>query len=138
MLVIPDASVILKWVLPTEGEPCYQEANELLLRFVRQEIEFLVPSLWFYEVANILSIKYPVFAVKQLNYLRQLQIPESSSHDHWVALAVQLVKENTISFYDAAYHAIAITRKGIMVTADKKYISKMQTYQHLAYLPEIA
>lgn len=54
-----DASVILKWVLDSDDEPGRSEAANLLERWKRGEIELFVPSLWIYEVGNILALKKP-------------------------------------------------------------------------------
>jgi hypothetical protein len=45
-LVVPDASVLLKWVLPSEDEPDADKA--LLLRAAIQDeaVHALLPALW--------------------------------------------------------------------------------------------
>lgn len=45
--------------------------------------------------------------------------------DAWLATALELTRTYEVSFFDAAYHALAITRKGVFVTADVRYISRM-------------
>ena len=54
MIVIPDASVILKWVLEKDDEPGYAQALKLQEAILADEVEIRVPTLWRYEVGNVL------------------------------------------------------------------------------------
>ena len=45
-VIVPDASVILKWVLPAGEEPFAGEAHHLLEQFVAGDQMLVVPSLW--------------------------------------------------------------------------------------------
>ena len=49
-----DASVAAKWVLPAGRETLSQEALELLKRYAAGEVRFVVPDLFWAELANIL------------------------------------------------------------------------------------
>ncbi|HLE87697.1 MAG TPA: hypothetical protein VI727_08525 [Candidatus Brocadiaceae bacterium] len=48
-IFVPDASIILKWVLEDE-ENNRDNATALLRGWVEQEHEFIVPSLWLYSI----------------------------------------------------------------------------------------
>ena len=48
-LVVPDASVILKWVLPSDDEPDADQALALRDAILGEDIRALVPALWLYE-----------------------------------------------------------------------------------------
>ena len=52
--IVLDASVAAKWLLPSAAEPLADEAFELLRRYVRAEIRFLVPDIFWPETANLL------------------------------------------------------------------------------------
>jgi len=52
-VVVLDASVAAKWVLPAEGETLVEQARKLLERYVNGEIRFVVPDLFWAETANI-------------------------------------------------------------------------------------
>ncbi|MGH8596508.1 MAG: hypothetical protein ACREXT_07615 [Gammaproteobacteria bacterium] len=67
-IVVPDASVLLKWVLPAERETHIEQAFALRYAFVGR-CRLLLPSPWIYEVGNILALKRPRLAVKALNLL---------------------------------------------------------------------
>lgn len=49
-----DASVAAKWVLPANGEPLSKEAALLLAAHSAGEVRFLVPDLFWSEIASIL------------------------------------------------------------------------------------
>jgi len=42
-----------------------------------------------------------------------------------------------VTFYDAVYHAIALERKGTLVTADAAYLKKAGKYGHAVLLAEL-
>jgi len=46
LLVVPDASVILKWVLPASEESDTDRALELREAILNESVRALVPSLW--------------------------------------------------------------------------------------------
>ncbi len=45
-LVVPDASVILKWVLPSDDEPDADKALVLRDAILEEDVRALVPALW--------------------------------------------------------------------------------------------
>ena len=53
-LVVPDASVILKWVLPPADEAV---GRALALRDAigNDDVQALVPELWLYEIGNAVA-----------------------------------------------------------------------------------
>ena len=95
-VVVPDASVIRKWALPSGDEPNADRA--LLLRnAIRDDlVRAVVPSLWLYEVGNTVAPR-------------------------WLAQALELTASYPVSFHDAAYHATALIHGGVFVTADERY-----------------
>ena len=52
MIIVPDASIILKWVLEKEDEPDYRQAFQLQESLVAEQIEMRLPTLWRYEVGK--------------------------------------------------------------------------------------
>lgn len=132
--IVPDASVILKWVLPAEREPYSQQAYAISQAFYDNEIELIVPSLWVYEVGNILTLKYPEYASALMTLLTNLNIPVFHPAVRQVELATRLVARHSITFYDANYHALAITNDAIFVTADEKFLLKVRSDEHCQHL----
>jgi predicted nucleic acid-binding protein len=52
--LVLDASVAVKWVIPSAGEPLTEEAKRLLLRHANGEFDFVVPDVFWAEFANVL------------------------------------------------------------------------------------
>lgn len=120
--LVPDASVILKWVLPAEQETHVQRALDLLCAFEREEIELLVPTLWLYEIGNTVTRKSPDQAEGILADLRDLGMEEVSDDDIFIREAIRLTDRYGVTFYDAVYHAVALTRQATLVSADRRYV----------------
>ena len=59
MIVTPDASVLLKWVLPGDDEQAADAALLLRDEAVAGAIDLVVPQLWIYEVGNTLAGRFP-------------------------------------------------------------------------------
>lgn len=133
-ICVPDASVILKWVLPPDNEPYAEAAEAIRDAFVAGDVELLVPSLWLFEVGNTLARKYPQQADALLGTLESLHIPEAQPTPEWRSIAVRLTVQHQATFYDAAYHALAIAQNGVFVTADETYLERMSSEPHLRHL----
>jgi hypothetical protein len=54
-VVVPDASVILKWVDRISGEKDRERADALLDAWLDGRLEIVVPRLWAFVVANVLG-----------------------------------------------------------------------------------
>jgi hypothetical protein len=54
----------------------------------------------------------------------------------WLALTLELTRRFDVSFYDAAYHALALTRHGTFVTADSRYVERTQARGAVVALAE--
>lgn len=63
-----------------------------------------------------------------------MEIPEISPDEATVQQTLRLVTTKKVSFYDAAYHAIAIVQRGLSVTADKKYLQAVGNDVHVIHL----
>lgn len=125
MIIVPDASIILKWVLPRENEPYSKQAHAISQAFYDNEIELIVPTLWVYEVGNVLTIKYPEVAPVLLAHLANLYIPVVHPSARHIELATRFVARYAVTFYDASYHALAVSRDALFVTADEKFLRKV-------------
>jgi predicted nucleic acid-binding protein len=130
-LVVPDASVLLKWVLPEEREPHAAQAIAIREAFIAGRIRLLVPPLWFYEVGNVLVMNYSDSAAERLAALAAFHVPEARPTAAWRERIIKLAAERGVTFYDASYHALAEILDGIFVTADDKYLRKAGPDSHL-------
>jgi predicted nucleic acid-binding protein len=122
---VPDASVILKWVLDADEEAGHAAASHLLERWRQGEVDLAVPSLWIYEVGNVLCLKRPVDAAEVLVALQGLGLWEIPLVQRVLGRTVELATGHGITFYDASYLAVAEQRKAILVTADRKFARRL-------------
>lgn len=132
-VLVPDASVLLKWVLRSEDEPGGDRALELKAAWLADACELVVPSLWVFEVGNILGLKRPAAAASLLQAMLDLGIREEAPHGYAAAI-VALMREHAVTFYDAAYHALAIRHRGTMITADRAYVKRAARAGHITLL----
>ena len=123
-LVVPDASVILKWVLPPADEPDFERALALRDAIAAGEFQSLVPALWIYEVGNLLARERPDDARQLLEMLLRFGLTTAPQSSAWLVRALKLTQRFGVTFYDAAYHAHAIVERGVLITADERYISR--------------
>jgi predicted nucleic acid-binding protein len=133
VLLVPDASVLLKWVLRSHDEPDHDRALELKTAWMEDACELVVPSLWVFEVGNILGLKHPATAASLLQAMIDLGIREEAPHGYITAI-VSLMRDHKVTFYDAAYHALAIRHRGTMLTADRAYVKKAARAGHVELL----
>jgi predicted nucleic acid-binding protein len=136
MIVVPDASVILKWVLPRNISPFQDQALAIRDDALSDSISLIVPPLWRYEVGNTLTRLIPDNALQLMMLCESVGLAEVKADDEWLEIAVGLVSQSQVSFYDAAYHALAIAQSAVFVTADEKYVNKSGRSTHLHLLKD--
>ena len=125
MTSVVDASVAVKWCLPSQREELVAEAEELLASLQREEIRFLVPDLFWVEVANALwkavrrSDISSDSAASAMSFMRDLDIVTIPSLD-LVPQALNLAISHGRTVYDSLYVALAIQSKSDLITADER------------------
>ena len=132
-VIVPDASVLLKWILRSDDEPDHDRALQLKTAWLEGACELVVPSLWAFEVGNVLGLKQPEKATVLLGAMIDLGLREDAPHGYVPAI-ITLMRAHKVTFYDAAYHALAIHHGGLMLTADRAYVKKASRAGHLALL----
>jgi predicted nucleic acid-binding protein len=123
-IVVPDASVILKWIDRLPGEKDRERADVLLDAWLIGRLEIVVPPLWAFEVANVLGREDPLGAGPIMEELLGYRFEEADPTPELCRAAFGLMKAFRVTFYDAVYHAVALLRKGVLVTADEGYFRK--------------
>ncbi len=123
MRCVVDCSVALAWALPDEAS---NRATRLLERLAPGD-ELWVPALWWYELANGLTVaeRRRRVAAADVTRLGELygSLPIRTDADHSVALAARLIAiahAHGLSGYDAAYLELALRRKLPLATADER------------------
>jgi predicted nucleic acid-binding protein len=124
-VMVVDASVAAKWFLPKQGETLTDEALELFRRHARGEILFIVPDLFWAEVANIFwkAIRQgrctKAVAETALASLQQTKLTTVPSQTLLKA-AFDIATAFDRTVYDGLYVAIAAVLKIHLITADER------------------
>jgi predicted nucleic acid-binding protein len=125
-VIVPDASILLKWVLPSLEEEDQQKALKIRDLSLAGELTLIVPTLWLYEVGNILSRRFPEDASDSLQALLSYGLDEIPWNRAWLDKCFQITERFGVTFYDAAYHSLALRERALFVTADQKYVLKTE------------
>jgi predicted nucleic acid-binding protein len=132
-IAVPDSSVLLKWVLESTDEQDRDKAMELRDAWLSGALTIVVPSLWYFEVGNVLGMKQPGLATQFMEILTEYRFEEEPAANIYKK-AFDLMKKFNVTFYDAAFHSVAITRSGTMITADDVYYRKTSHAGHISLL----
>ncbi|MGH9356386.1 MAG: type II toxin-antitoxin system VapC family toxin [Terriglobia bacterium] len=141
-LFVIDASVAAKWFLPGRGETLADEALELLGRYAKAEIRFVVPDLFWAEFGNILwkAVRQgrwtKVAAETALEAMKGSGLPTIPSYnllDEAFAIATAFDR----SVYDSLYVALAVDSKAHLVTADEKLATALAAHLPVKWLGSV-
>jgi len=88
-LVVPDASVLLNWVLPSDDEPDVDKALLLRTAILNDDVRAIVPALWLYEVGNTVARRFPAHASAWLTSLMKFGLTEAVPSDAWLSAALE-------------------------------------------------
>jgi predicted nucleic acid-binding protein len=115
--LLVDASVAVKWLLPTATEPDADAARDLIGR-----VRLATTTLAHYEVASVVGRIHPGRAAAAIESVALVRAvcgePVDLTPDD-VASAARLAEEHGLTFYDASYAAIARRTGWPLVSADR-------------------
>ncbi len=123
--LVLDASVAVKWAIPSTSETLTGESLQLLKRYTQGEINFIVPDVFWAEVGNVLwkGVRrrrwQKAVAERAASDMRKRNFFTVSSLD-LLSDAVRIAFANDRSVYDCLYVALAIQFKIEMITADER------------------
>ncbi len=132
-VVVPDASVLLRWSLDSTAEKDRDRALEIRRLWISGRLSIVLPSLWLYEVGNILGMKQPDLAGELREIYVGYRFEEESAAD-LSGMVLDVMKTAGVTFYDAAYHCVALKHRGTYVTADEEYVRKAGAMGHVVAL----
>ena len=124
-LVVVDASVAAKWFLPENGEALVDQAVALLDQYDRREIQFVVPDLFYVEIASAIWKAVRVgrvsraFGDQALELLTEREFPTVPSLK-LLDGAFQIAADYGRTVYDSLYVALAVQTKSQLITADER------------------
>ena len=136
IVYVPDASVLLKWALRSHDEEDSEIAQQLMRSWLAGHCQIIVPSLWIYEVGNILGSREPRLAQDLLAILVGYRFEEEHPANVYPQI-LNLMTKLKVTFYDAAYHATALRHSGTFVTADARYYKKASEIGHVVQLRDL-
>lgn len=133
-IFVPDASVILKWAIGLESELDREKAIHILDAWVGNNIEIVLPELWVFEVGNVLGRMVPDSALEKMETLLEFRFKTKELDKETCKSIFELMKDLSVSFYDASYHALAQRMGGVFITADDKYYQKARARGNIEFL----
>lgn len=133
-ILVPDASVILKWAIGLESELDREKAIHILDAWVGNNIEIVLPELWVFEVGNVLGRMVPDSALEKMETLLEFRFKTKELNKQTCKSIFKLMKDLSVSFYDASYHALAQRMGGVFITADDKYYQKARARGNIEFL----
>lgn len=123
-IFVLDSSFTIAWILEEEGEEEHTDSVFSLLK----ESTALIPSLWFYEVANVLAIARRRGRLSQkdltraLTFLKAIPTVVDPDGDRRALEILDLAESHTLTIYDTTYLDLAM-RMGIpLATLDSALI----------------
>jgi predicted nucleic acid-binding protein len=126
MELVLDSSVALAWVLPDEAS---RRADRLLTRTSRESV-FWVPALWWYEVANALTVAGRRQRLTEADLARAIELygalpvrTDTAPDAHALWRFQALAHEHGLSAYDAAYVELAQRRSLRFATLDQRLVT---------------
>jgi predicted nucleic acid-binding protein len=142
-LFVVDASVAAKWFLPENGEAFADHALALLDKYDKKEVRFVVPDLFYAEIASAIWKAVRVgrvqraFGDQALVLLTQRDfatVPSLKLLDD----AFQIATDHGRSVYDSLYVALAVQAKTQLITADERLANALAAYFPVKWLGAIA
>ena len=120
-----DASVAVKWFLPAEREQYLPEAENLFSLYERSAVQFLVPDVFWLEVANVFwkTVRRGFWTATEaraaLDETYNLQFDSIQSR-HLLSLAYTIATDFGRTLYDSVYIAVAMSENCEVLTADQR------------------
>lgn len=135
--IIIDSSVLIK-VFRNEKESDF--VAEIIKMADKKETSILAPSLLHYEFSNVITrSNHKIEEVNEsLKSFKKMGIGILPLDDSAISKAIKYCCEDPkISFYDAAYHAMAKDMNAIFLTADEKYYNSAKKRGNIKLLSKI-
>lgn len=127
MIIVVDASVVIKWLLQDpEREADTEKATALMQRVTSGEQPCVQPVHWIVEVGAVLARVSSKTAADDVTLLAALELP-TTDDPLIVRRGVELAVELKQHLFDTFYHAVALENSdAVLVTADERYLQVAQ------------
>jgi predicted nucleic acid-binding protein len=136
-VVVVDASVIVKWLLPEEAqEDDTDAALSILADFRNGKLLLREPPHWLAEVTGVLTRLCPGTVDRDITDLHAMNVEVVSSVDVY-RQASRLARSLNQHLFDTLYHAVALATPGsTLITADHRYFRKAASRGALTLLAQ--
>jgi len=122
--LVIDASVAVKWFLQEpHAEADHDVAAAVLLALRSGEAEAVQPVHWPLEVAAVMARREPERSEAAVALLDALDL-EVADGVEVLLRAVRMAAELDAHLFDTLYHAVALSRDDVLVTADRRYFDR--------------
>ena len=138
-LIVLDASIAAKWFLPESDETLTTEALILLDRYRKNEIQIIVPDLFWVEFASVLwkAIRRGRFpktsADAALADLTQYDFPTFPTVN-LIGKAFEIATTYERTVYDSLYVALAVQTNSQLITADERLANSVAAHFPVKWL----
>jgi|TARA_Y100000310_G_scaffold345766_2_gene469596 predicted nucleic acid-binding protein len=116
-----DASVTMRWILESDRARDQQYAWRVLERL--DEVEAIVPSLWYLEVSNVLlgaEREHRIHAIESERFIEQLEAltirADTRTSTQAFSRTVAVARSCNLTSYDAAYLELSM-RTGLPISS---------------------
>jgi len=137
--LVLDASVAIKWALPSAKEDLSSESVRLLTRYLNSEIDFLVPDIFWAEIGNLLW--------KTVKHKRWPRADTEEIVDQFRSRDFQTVPSQILlpeawklactydrNIYDCIYVVLAVEAHTQLITADERLANSMAAHFPVRWL----
>jgi predicted nucleic acid-binding protein len=134
--LVVDASVAVKWVIRApDVEADSDRALELLDAAQNGIVDVVQPPHWLAEVAAVLSRVRPEGSGEAIDLLDALDLAVEVDADIYKR-ASRIATQIRQHLFDTLYHAVALERSAILVTADERYLRKARALGNVISLAD--
>ena len=134
MILVVDASVIVKWFFRDPATEEHAEHALLVLQSVRAgAVEILQPPHWLAEVAAVIARLEPGVADEAIDVLDAMEFPiaaDAAVYKRATSLAGVLRQH----VFDTLYHAVALEHRAELISADRRYYLAAKQLGRITYL----
>lgn len=136
MKIVLDASIGVKW-FKYENESNTSLTNKLLQQQFQNEIEIIVPDIFFFEIINtLLSKKYlnvdDIYSASESLHLMNMKV--ISPNKKIIDTSISIVGRTKLTFYDSLYISVAISEQALLLTEDKEILKYSDKFKFIRSL----
>lgn len=125
-MIVVDSSVAFKWFDETEESSV--QALQVLHNHLSKSNDIFVPDLILYELANAWSTKSALKfeeIIDNLKLLKKYSLKIKEVDFNILEKAISISKKYQVTVYDAVYAVLAQEKNCILITADGKFVKKI-------------